>query len=602
MIARRLPSRKDGGDSFRALARYLAAARERGERLDRLWQVNTSAADLAEDLELAIHEIEATQALNIRIRSDRNYHLVIAFRDERPSPAACRDIERHFAEALGFGEHQRIAATHENTGNYHMHVAINRIHPVTGKGHWPEHDFRTLELACREMEEKHGLKVDRGRSDAQERKRQPIAARDLEARTWERSFYTHVREQHREGLRQALESARNWNELHRAFGERDLNFKVRGAGLAIVSAGGKHHLKASALGRAFSRAALEDRFGPFQADRGEEKKLSNAPTLAYRRGPLTRHRGQGRLWRRYLRARSGRGTTKSAANWRGFLVQEAVNDPLAAAIIRANGLLAGAVLGEGRPVRPGPQAAPIRADGPTEHAPETARRPAIWLEVPFAEKNRAKALGARWSAKGKAWYVPHALDPEPFERWRPGPEKTPRAARSRADGPAERAPAATRRPAIWLEVPFAEKNRAKALGARWSAKGKAWYVPHALDPEPFERWRPGPEKTPRAARSRADGPAERAPAATRRPAIWLEVPFAEKNRAKALGARWSAKGKAWYVPHALDPEPFERWRPGPEKTPRAGRQEAHRPVRAGRARPAGPARSPEPDRDMGLEQ
>jgi len=40
--------------------------------------------------------------------------------------------------------------------------------------------------------------------------------------------------------------------------------------------------------------------------------------------------------------------------------------------------------------------------------------------VPFAEKDQAKALGARWDATRKKWYVPSGVDIEPFSRWMAG--------------------------------------------------------------------------------------------------------------------------------------------------------------------------------------
>ena len=41
----------------------------------------------------------------------------------------------------------------------------------------------------------------------------------------------------------------------------------------------------------------------------------------------------------------------------------------------------------------------------------------INLKVPYAEKDEAKALGARWNAQRKIWYVPDGVAPAPFERW-----------------------------------------------------------------------------------------------------------------------------------------------------------------------------------------
>lgn len=41
-----------------------------------------------------------------------------------------------------------------------------------------------------------------------------------------------------------------------------------------------------------------------------------------------------------------------------------------------------------------------------------------FLNVPYAEKDEARALGARWNPARKKWYVPPGADLEPFAKWR----------------------------------------------------------------------------------------------------------------------------------------------------------------------------------------
>jgi len=41
-----------------------------------------------------------------------------------------------------------------------------------------------------------------------------------------------------------------------------------------------------------------------------------------------------------------------------------------------------------------------------------------YLNVPYAQKDEAKALGARWDAANKKWYVPADKDLEIFAKWR----------------------------------------------------------------------------------------------------------------------------------------------------------------------------------------
>ena len=43
------------------------------------------------------------------------------------------------------------------------------------------------------------------------------------------------------------------------------------------------------------------------------------------------------------------------------------------------------------------------------------------LKVPFAEKDEAKMLGARWDAARKIWYVEGKADMAAFARWAPTP-------------------------------------------------------------------------------------------------------------------------------------------------------------------------------------
>lgn len=43
--------------------------------------------------------------------------------------------------------------------------------------------------------------------------------------------------------------------------------------------------------------------------------------------------------------------------------------------------------------------------------------PKTFLNVPFAQKDAAKALGARWDAANKKWFVPAGKDIAAFAQW-----------------------------------------------------------------------------------------------------------------------------------------------------------------------------------------
>src|SRR5690606_27629980 len=56
---------------------------------------------------------------------------------------------------------------------------------------------------------------------------------------------------------------------------------------------------------------------------------------------------------------------------------------------------------------------------PSGKDPMAAER--IWLDVPFAEKDEAKALGARWDARRRRWYAPRA-GMAGLDRWAAAPD------------------------------------------------------------------------------------------------------------------------------------------------------------------------------------
>lgn len=68
----------------------------------------------------------------------------------------------------------------------------------------------------------------------------------------------------------------------------------------------------------------------------------------------------------------------------------------------------------------------------------------INLKTPFAEKDAVKALGARWDAARKIWYITDVADLTPFMRWIPDVQA---ATQDAAASPASTAPAGGKPPA-----------------------------------------------------------------------------------------------------------------------------------------------------------
>ena len=283
MIAKRILSPK-GGSGFERLARYVVNARngvdpaswerlgayildENGQGEKVAWSRVTNCENT--DPGWATKEILATQARNTRSRADKSYHLVVSFPEgEKPSREQLADIEDRLCEAIGFGEHQRISAVHQNTDNWHLHVAINSVHPRTFRNVAPFQDHFRLQQACVELEIKHGLTREphttepeqgRGRDKARGR------AADFEAQHGGQSFGQWVREHAAAALLAARDSGQGWQGLHRAAAVYDLEIKPRGAGLVIGHRGDKRlDVKASDVDRALSMQALTAALGPYE--------------------------------------------------------------------------------------------------------------------------------------------------------------------------------------------------------------------------------------------------------------------------------------------------------------------------------------------------
>ena len=339
MIAKHIPKDSRIKDNYKALAQYIAAAKEDGEKLEHLWAVNCNGGEGMDDLDLIIKEVEATQTLNTRAGANKSYHLMVSFRaGEHPDHEAIEQMEREFAKALGFEDHQCVCGIHRNTENTHMHIAYNRIHPKTFNAHTPWNDYKKLEQTCRRLERDYGLEIDLGMSDYQEKHGRPNnQAKDYEAMTWEQSFQSYVLE-HKADLLQDLATAKDWQQAHQQAAKYGLGIKPRGNGLIftnIAESNHNEHMKVSTIDRALSKQKLEQRWGGYQSPQSN----TNQPVYHYQRKPITHHKGQGRLWQKYLsqtsRTRLAKQSVTGSAfnNWKEFLYADALNDPMAMVLI-----------------------------------------------------------------------------------------------------------------------------------------------------------------------------------------------------------------------------------------------------------------------------
>jgi hypothetical protein len=298
MIAKHVSMKSVKKSDFVSLVNYLADAQEKNERV-----VYTSVTNCASiDLSAAVIEVTAIQGMNTRAESDKTYHLILSFRaGERPDDSILAELENKICEGLGYGEHQRVSVAHDNTDNFHLHIAINKIHPTRLTIHSPFNDHKTLGKLCAALE----LQYDLARDNHQAlRVASENRALDMEHHAGVESLLGWIK---RECLEQ-LQAASSWAELHRVLQEHGLEIKERGNGLVISDQKGLM-VKASSVARELSKAKLVDRFGEFKPQIHPGNTEGSAKH--YEARPVRSHIDTGLLFVRYKNEQQGRGIDRA---------------------------------------------------------------------------------------------------------------------------------------------------------------------------------------------------------------------------------------------------------------------------------------------------
>ena len=173
---------------------------------------------------------------------------------------------------MGLSEHQAIVAAHKNTANFHVHIVVNRVHPLTEKVVQPHKGF-DIEAAHRivaEIEHKQGWASNaRARYKVNEKgaivrnqhpkevKPKPEAL-DFESMTGEKS----VQRMAQERVHDILRNAENWKALHAGLARENVKFLRKGSGAVLLMNGVE--VKASSVDRNFSFGKLCKRMGEYE--------------------------------------------------------------------------------------------------------------------------------------------------------------------------------------------------------------------------------------------------------------------------------------------------------------------------------------------------
>jgi hypothetical protein len=291
MIAKHVSMRSLGKSDYGSLVNYITDAQSKDHRLGAVTVTNCETT-LVPD---AISEVLATQFSNKRARGDKTFHLVVSFRaGEQPGDSTLRAIEARICAGLGYGEHQRVSAVHNDTDNLHLHIAINKIHPVRHTMHEPYYSHQTLAELCATLERDYGLESD---NHTPHRRSAESRAFDMEQHAGVDSLVGWIR---RECL-QEIKQAPSWSELHHVLLDNGLELSERANGLVFKAADGTT-VKASTVDRDLSKPSLVARLGFFEAS---EQQVSTAPTRQYRKDPIRLRVNTVELYARYKAEQQG---------------------------------------------------------------------------------------------------------------------------------------------------------------------------------------------------------------------------------------------------------------------------------------------------------
>ena len=215
-------------------------------------------------------------------------HWVFSFKEnEQPSREQVDELVDIFLTHMDLKEHQAVYGLHQNTNNFHVHIAVNRMHPDTLKVVRPNNGF-DIEAAHKVValvERKQGWSSEensrytvlengevtrvRREQKLQQRPEPRSGAQDFERATGEKSAQRIAQERGHS----IIKNATSWGELHEKLAAQGLRFEKKGSGAIIFV--GDIAVKASSVDRDFGLSKLCKRLGDFVA--APEPKIDTPP-------------------------------------------------------------------------------------------------------------------------------------------------------------------------------------------------------------------------------------------------------------------------------------------------------------------------------------
>ena len=276
MIGKKIGARKTGtkAANVRRLTDYIRDPTQQGEKVlyagSRGFLTQEHRSQQAEMIALAEEARRSPNPIT---------HYVLSWHEgERPTRDQIEHAVAVFLDELGLADHQCIYGVHQDTENIHCHLAVNRVHPETGKVIKPNKgfDLEAVHRAIARIEHEQGWRREaRGRyrvhedgsltKEVQERTTPGIStrARDFERRTGTQSAERRAQND----AATVIAGAMSWGELHEGLARVEMRYERKGSGAMIyvlLGDAGEQPVTASKVSRGASLRALEKRLGTYQ--------------------------------------------------------------------------------------------------------------------------------------------------------------------------------------------------------------------------------------------------------------------------------------------------------------------------------------------------
>jgi hypothetical protein len=276
VIVKKIPSSKMAAPKSQAanvrdLADYIAGPRAGGdgEKVEHRGGLNFLAID---------HDGQVQEMIDLAEAARRDakpvQHWILSWREgEQPTPAQADAAAKMFLDEMGLADHRAIYALHSDTHNWHLHLAINRVHPETeklvtvnkGYDHKVAHRaIARIELRQRWESEARALYAPDSSGEIK-LARPPGTERQPSARALAFEERVGARSAERIAIEEAapiIRRAGNWSQLHEVLNKTGVRFEKKGSGALLWI--GDQPVKASVAGRDCSMSALRKRLGEFE--------------------------------------------------------------------------------------------------------------------------------------------------------------------------------------------------------------------------------------------------------------------------------------------------------------------------------------------------